>query len=585
VIKERLEKAVTEALKTLGAGEVNFVVERPATFEHGDYATNAALVAFGALRAPKKKEFDKQGYSKQGTKQASMMVSLHPEFPNTFEFAKGLAERLHGNIEGVEKIEAEGGFVNFFLSREAIAKEVEQASHNEGWGRNDLYKGKKIMVEYTSPNLFKPLHIGNLIGNILGESVARLFENSGGDVKRLNYPSDIGLTVAKGVYGLLKLNIPTPTNIQELGTAYVLGNEDYESGTEADKKRIEEINKKLYEGSDQELNSLREIGIEISRAHLKKLCETLGTKFNQEFFESQSGPIGTELVLANVGKVFEKSDGAIIYRGEHTRVFLNSQGLPTYEAKEIGLFELKTQQYPNFDISLTVTGKEQQDFFKVVFDAIRKIFPDKIMGKQLLHLPTSFLRLTTGKMSSRKGNTITGETLLAGLKEMAKEKMQGRELADADKVAEQVAVGAVKYAVLKQGSGKDIIFDPVKSLSLEGDSGPYVQYAHTRALSLIREAEKAGITPDTSDAPAEAHALERLLLHYPDVLERAAKELEPHYITTYITELASAFNSWYASERVIGGSAPKYGTLLAQAVEKTLQKGLSALGIPAPEKM
>jgi arginyl-tRNA synthetase len=148
-------------------------------------------------------------------------------------------------------------------------------------------------------------------------------------------------------------------------------------------------------------------------------------------------------------------------------------------------------------------------------------------------------------------------------------------------------VGAIKYAVLKQGSGKDIIFDPEKSLLLEGDSGPYVQYAHTRALSLMREAEKAGIKSWSSDdqLPTVANVLERTLLHFPDALARAARELEPHYVTTYVTELASVFNSWYASERIIGGTYPKYGLLLVQAVEATLAKGLFALGIPAPERM
>jgi arginyl-tRNA synthetase len=191
------------------------------------------------------------------------------------------------------------------------------------------------------------------------------------------------------------------------------------------------------------------------------------------------------------------------------------------------------------------------------------------------------MRLTEGKMSSRKGNVITGESLLADLTKAAR----GRE---------DVAVGAIKYAVLKQGSGKDIIFEPQKSLSLEGDSGPYVQYAHTRALSLMREAKKAGIEwaadgrrsgPLGQVLPSASSPLERLLLHFPTVVERAAAELEPHHVTTYITELAGAFNAWYATERVIGGKHPSYALLLVQAVQQTLAKGLNVLGIPAPEKM
>jgi arginyl-tRNA synthetase len=194
-------------------------------------------------------------------------------------------------------------------------------------------------------------------------------------------------------------------------------------------------------------------------------------------------------------------------------------------------------------------------------------------------------------------------------------------LKDVEKTASLVAVGAIKYAVLKQGRGKDIIFDPEKSLSLEGDSGPYLQYAHTRARSLLRMAQDAGIvaaspdvsaagrqgdastsdeaSPETSHAPAEASPhgpaaeagvrevspLERALLHFEGAVARAVTELEPHHITTYLTELASLFNSWYASNRVIGGNDEAHGVLLTQAFANTMQKGLELLGIPVPEEM
>ena len=522
MVRGSIEAAVEAALKALGAGGATFVVERPRSMAHGDYSTNAALVA----------KVD----------------------PNE------LAEKL--KIDGVEKVEVVGKFINFFLSREAIAKEVEAAAREERWGTNDLYKGKKIMVEYTDPNPFKEFHIGHLMSNAIGEAIARVLDMSGAEVVRANYQGDVGVHVAKAIWA--KLQKPGLS----WGDAYVYGNNEYE----ANKEKIDAINKKIYEKSDEIINKLYDEGRAQSLEHFEEIYAVLGTKFAHYFFESETGPIGLKLVKEH-SEVFEESEGAIVFRGEqyglHTRVFINSLGLPTYEAKELGLVEAKKQK-GDFDISLTVTANEIQDYFKVVRAAAEKIFPD-LEGKMLGRFH-GFLKLTTGKMSSRKGNIITGEALLDDLQKAARDR-------------QDVAVGAIKYAVLKQGSGKDIIFDPEKSLSLEGDSGPYVQYAHTRALSLLREAEKVGIKADQSDAPANANTLERLLLHYPDVVERAAKELEPHYVTTYLTELASAFNSWYASERVIGGSAPKYGTLLAQAVEKTLQKGLSALGIPAPEKM
>lgn len=549
MIREQIEQAVKEALSSLGAGEAAFAVERPRDMRHGDYATNAALVA----------KVD----------------------------AQELAAKL--KIEGVEKVEVVGKFINFFLSREVLVKEVEAAAHEEGWGSNDLYKGKKIMVEYTDPNPFKEFHIGHLMTNTIGEAIAGSLEFSGAEVKRANYQGDVGLHVAKAIWA--KIQKPELS----WGEAYVFGNEQYETH----KEEVDTLNKTIYDKSDAAVNALYDEGRKQSLEHFEEIYKMLGTTFDYYFFESEVGPVGLEIVKKHP-EVFEESEGAVIFRGEnvglHTRVFINNKGLPTYEAKELGLVEAKKQKGA-FDLSITVTANEIRDYFAVVRAAAEQVFGD-LEGKMVARFH-GFLKLTTGKMSSRKGNVITGESLLADLKEAAKEKMQGRELTDADKVAEQVAVGAIKYAVLKQGSGKDIIFDPEKSLSLEGDSGPYVQYAHTRALSLIKEAGKAGVVAElpapsgeinTSPTPPGAgssarEALERLLVHYPNVVERAAKELEPHYVTTYITELASAFNSWYASERVIGGSNPHYGVLLAQAVEKTLAKGLHVLGIPAPEKM
>ena len=536
MVRNDIEQAIQGALKAMGAGEVAFVVERPTDMAHGDYATNAALAAAKILKK------------------------------NPRDVAAELQEAV-GNIQGVEKVEVAGaGFINFYLSADALT-EVVQEANKEGWGTNDLYIGKKVLVEYTSPNLFKPLHIGNLIGNILGESIARLFETSGADVKRLNYPSDIGLTIAKGVWGLQKLGL-NPEILSELATAYVAGNEAYESGV--GKEAIEEINRALYADTNAEWSSLRAQGIATSLKHLHELLVRLGTKgFDGEFFESQSGPIGQKLVKENVGGVFAESEGAIVYHGEHTRVFLNSQGLPTYEAKEVGLFELKSGAYPTFDISITVTGKEQTDFFRIVFDAIRKLFPGKTNGKDLIHIPTSFLKLTTGKMSSRLGNVITGESLLA-------------DLTDAARGREDVAVGALKFTVLKSGSGKAILFDPEKSLSLEGDSGPYVQYALVRARALLRKATEAEVVQKETE-PSE---LERLLVHFPDVVVRAARDLEPHHVVTYVTELAAAFNSWYAQERlIVDGKVSAHALALVTAVEHTLHKGLTVLGIPAPEEM
>lgn len=519
MIRQRIEEAVGAVV-----GDVPFVVERPRALAHGDYSTNAALVA-----------------------------KVDPA---------GLAAKL-GAIEGVERIEVAGRFINFFLTREALVPRTEPLPKvNSGM----------VMVEYTDPNPFKEFHIGHLMSNAIGEAIARLLERSGAKVLRANYQGDVGPHVAKAIWG--KMQKPGLS----WGEAYVHGSAEYE----AHKEEIDAINAKVYDRSDGEINRLYDAGRAESLAHFEQLYKALGTAFDRYFFESETSPRGLALVKAHP-ELFVESDGAIVYHGEHTRVFITSRGLPTYETKDLGLLELKQETVP-VGRSITVTANEQRDYFKVVLEAARKLPEIAGFAQKTVHVSHGMMRFASGKMSSRKGNIITGESLLAGLVEDSKKKMQGRELKNADAVAQQVAVGAIKYAVLKQGSGKDIVFDPEQSLSLEGDSGPYLQYAHTRAASLLKECQRAGIAPTPDKKPA-ALLLERVLVHYRDTFERATKELEPHHLTTFLTELAGEFNSWYAHNRVIGGEYPEYGAYVAQAVERTLREGLETLGIPVPEEM
>jgi len=558
MVKAELQRVLEGIVGGLGAN-VSINVEYPPEGTDADYASNAALAAAKELGKPPKEVAE--------------------------DIKKGLEA---AQLPFVKEVSVAGpGFVNITLARGFFAQAIARAiSEGEEWGRNANREGDKVMVEYTSPNLFKPLHVGNLMSNIIGESVARLIEAIGADVSRANYASDIGLSVAKGVWGLCNGSYD-PKDISQLGKAYQEGAAAYEDNPEA-MTAIDVINKALYEGSDAELSGLREQGIKTSLHHLMGLCHALGTeKFDVEIFESQSGPIGRDIVKEHISDgIFEESDGAIIFKGEkyglHTRVFINSAGLPTYEAKDIGLVKLKVDAYP-FDQSITVTGHEQKEYFKVVIKAIEAVFP-KLRDK-LLHIPYGLLNLPSGKMSSRKGNIITGESLLEDLEVRIEEKSKEREHKIPAETNKMVAVAAIKYIILKQGTGKDVIFDPEKSLSLEGDSGPYLQYAHVRAASILRKAAAENIQADTS-TPSELSHVERLLIRFPEIVERAASLYEPHYVAQYLTELSSAFNSWYTSTKVLDGTPEAaYKLALVDATRQTLKNGLYLLGIKAPEEM
>ena len=549
-----------------------FTLEHPDEMSHGDLATNVALM----LSKPLKKSPGK--------------------------IAKEIVEILNKNkISEVEKIETAGpGFINFYLSPKYFAESVgEILNKKEVYGQNDILKGQKTIIEYTDPNPFKEFHIGHLMSNSIGEAVSRIIEAFGSKIIRVSYGGDVGLHVAKSIYAVLKQedlisDVKKTSPKEQLSfwaKSYVEGSTAYENNPEA-KAEIDTLNKVIFDKSDERINKLYEWGRKISIEHFQEVFKRLGTHFEHNFWESEVITDALKAVDEGLQKnILEKSEGAIIFKGEnyglHTRVFVNSKGVPTYEAKELGLGVKKMELY-DFDSSIVITGNEQDDYFKVLLKVIGLLRP-KVKDKTV-HIGHGMLRFASGKMSSRKGNVITGISLLDQVKEIILEKMEGRDFTDEERelVAEMISVGAVKYSVLKQVTGSDIIFDFDKSLSFEGDSGPYLQYACVRAKSILEKAEKEGIKADiNSEQSVEVGELPKLLIRFPEIVERSGKECAPHYLATYLTELASAFSSFYVQEIVVDKNDPKspYKVALTQAFSIVMKNGLNLIGIKVPEKM
>src|SRR3989338_4652233 len=318
-IKTKIENLIRDSLKNLNIEVSDIILEHPADLKLGDYSTNVAMAIAKSVQTNPKELAHK------------MVTEI---------------ERL--NLDKyIEKIEVAGtGFINFYLSRKFFANSVEEILNNKDFAKNNIFSGKKIMIEYTDPNPFKPFHIGHLMTNAIGESLARILDHSGATVSRANYQGDVGLHVAKAIYILLKnpkeyiQKGPTNAAISFwIGKAYAKGAEAYETNPEA-KSEIDEINKKIYERSEDKINEIYDWGLEVTMKAFEDIYDMLGTQFDFYFLESQVAGIGEEVVNANIGKVFEKSDGAVVFKAEkhdpklHTRVFITSQGLPTYEAKE-----------------------------------------------------------------------------------------------------------------------------------------------------------------------------------------------------------------------------------------------------------
>lgn len=576
-MKEKIESLIKGALKNLGVETESILLEHPADNTNGDYSTNVALA-----------------YAKE--------LGMNPK-----ELAEKILEQLRIKNEelGIEKIEVAGpGFINFYLSREFFADSIKEIlDKGENWGKNEIMNGKKIMVEYTQPNPFKPFHIGHLMSNAIGESISRVVEFSGAKVLRANYQGDVGLHVAKAIYGIIKAGLEARPpfgglafkTAQWIGECYTKGSDAYENDESA-KEEINAINKKVYDRSDDEINKIYDWGRKVTLEAFEEIYKTLGTKFDYYFFEGEMAPVGEKIVKENIGKVFEESDGAVVFKAEeydpklHTRVFITSGGIPLYEAKEIGLTMTKFEKEPNMDISIVTTAIEQGEYMKVVQKAISIMHPE--LEKKMKHITHGMMRLASGKMSSRKGNVITGESLLRDSMDVVREKVKDREFSDDEKneIAEEVGVAALKYSILRSSLGSDIVYDFEKSISFEGDSGPYLQYTAVRANAILRKAEELQLrinNEELREIPEEISLLEKNLYKFPEIVERAYIDLEPHHISTYLTELASAFNSFYGNTHILNdeNSHKEYHIALVQVFYNTMKNGLYLLGIKTPEKM
>jgi arginyl-tRNA synthetase len=565
-----LKKAIQAALNELGtqhridAYAISFVVEAT-DLEHGDYATNVALV----------------GAKPFGT---------NPQY-----LAGDLLPRIKSKLDGIaSNVEIAGpGFINITLAPTKI-REMLSFAQGSGWGMGTENADKRIVVEYSCPNPFKEMHIGHLMSTIIGESISRLIGATGATVIRDSYGGDIGPHVAKAIWELQRKGVTQPSTAQEIGDAYAHGSRAYEESEDA-KKEIDVLNTRLYEvaakqetpnelsSEDRELLNLWRLGREVALESFREIYRVLETHFDYFLFESETTPVGMRVVQDELARgVFEESEGAIIYKGEkkglHTLVFITSRGTPTYEAKDVGLAFLKEEKIPN-NASYILTGAEQVGHFKVFLGALEDIAP--LVAAKTKHISHGLLQLPTGKMSSRKGNVITATDVLTEMIAKASERNED------PIVAEQVAIGALKYLILRASPGTNIIFDIEKSLSLEGDSGPYLQYAVVRAKSILAQAgEKIGtLDAAMADAPEGLFEIERYLMRFPEVVARAAKDQSPNQLVQYLTQLASEWNAFYANERILGGEHETYKLFLAQAFVQTMTNGLSFLGIASPERM
>ncbi len=557
MLKNRILKDLKKVIKELGYQPTDPLLAITKNAKFGDYSTNIAL---------------------QLAKQSSTV-----NYQSSDEIANKILQQL-GKPDYLEKVEvAGGGFINFFIKDEQLIKNSQDQDLLA-----TLRKGDKILVEYGHVNLLKEIHIGHLRTFILGESLCRVFDSVGHQVFRANYQGDIGLHIAKAIWGIKKLGLPTKElNLKEkakfLGQAYTEGNTAYDEDVEA-KKDIDKINSQLYQ-KDSEVKEVYELTRSWSLEYFEPIYQLLGVKYDRCFFESEVFDSGKKIVLENMGKVFEENDGAVIFPGEkyglHNRVFITSAGHSTYEGKEIGLAQLEYDSF-NYDKSIHVVGSEQEGYFKVVIEAINRIFP-YLNGKKY-HLSYGVVDLKEGKMSSRTGNVITVDDLYHVVSEKVREIMKANRIHVDQEVVKVVALGAIKFSYLKYSPRPNMVFDIEESVSLEGDSGPYVQYTYARIQSVLKLTKK-GMEFGEVKLEKQERPILRQLIYFQEIVEDVAENYHPNILAEYLVELSRFYNLFYQQCRIIGSEKEEFRLKLSWEVGKVLKKGLYLLGIEAPERM
>lgn len=555
--------SIQNVIKELFGQDAAVVLTRPDE-QFGDYATNVALQLAGKLGLPPR------------------------------VVAEQIVDALHTALgEGVSDITVAGpGFINITLSDNELLGQAAAAPHD----KPDTYQDKVVVTEYSDPNPFKVLHAGHLYTTVMGDVMSRLIAVAGGQVHRVNFGGDVGLHVGKTMWAIIDSDEqkaltevevlaekPLHDRAVWMAERYVKGNNAYEDD-EAAKAAIIELNKKVYqlhETDDHSSNFAKIYWLCRSWAYeyFDAFYEELGvTPFEKYYPESMTAPVGLATVKEQLAAgVYKESNGAVVFEGEpfglHTRVFINSQGIPTYEAKDVGLIMLKWQDY-HFDQSVIITGSEQKDYMAVVLKSIEQYKPE--LAHATTHFTHGLLKLEGGvKMSSRKGNVLLANDILQAA-DAAVAESSGAE-------NKQTAYSAIKYAFLKQRMGGDIIYNPRESVALEGNSGPYVQYAHARARSIL-----AKVTPgevELVDLQPLERSLARKISEYPEAVAKAVSELMPHHVCTFLYELAQTFNRFYEHSRVVGDEREALRAQLVTCYADVLKDGLELLGLGAPERL
>ena len=513
--------------------------------------------------------------------------------------ANEIKEKIELDTSIIEDVQVVGGYLNFYINKETITKEVlKEISKTEKYGKTNIGNGKNIVVDYSSPNIAKPFHIGHLRSTVIGGALYNIYKYLGYNVTGVNHLGDYGTQFGKLIEGYKLWGNEYDIDkdpINELTKIYVRINQ----ACKEDENILNACrdNFKKLEDGDQYCVELWQRFKDLSLKEFQRVYDLLGSKFdswNGESFYSDKMPEVIEK-LEKSGKLVESQGAKIIDledEGINTPCIIEkSNGSTTYATRDLAAILYRARTY-DFDKVLYLTSYEQALHFKQVFTVAKYLDLDEKYLKGLIHVPFGMVQLPTGKMSTREGNIIKLEELLNEAIERAEKIIEEKnpDLEDKKETAKKVGVGAVIFNDLSNSRVKDEIFEWDKILNFQGETGPYIQYTYVRTKSVL---EKAGKLPDVKEIKLDvlndiySQTIIKLIYNFQDILVQVTRKEEPSILSRYLIDLAKAFSSFYNENKIIveDKDIQNARVYLTYAVNQVLKNGVELLGMQMPNKM
>ncbi|RPG62511.1 MAG: arginine--tRNA ligase [Flavobacteriaceae bacterium TMED220] len=543
-------------------------------------------------------------------------IKLNPQV-----ISKDIGEYLINSSSMISSYNIISGFLNFTISNNYYIKILNEIIHNDDYGLKKIDNNSKtIIVEFSSPNTNKPLHLGHIRNNLLGDSVAKILEANGNKVVKTQIINDRGIHICKSMvswelYG--NGDTPEKLNIKGdkfVGDFYVLFEKKYrlEINRLIKKGHSEEYakNKSPILLKAKEMLSKWEIGEKEVISLWNKMnkwvykgfditYKKLGITFDSNYYESMTYLLGKKIIEKGINKnvFFRKDDGSVWIdlksEGLDEKLLLRSDGTSVYMTQDLGTAVQRYNDNPSLSGMVYTVGNEQDYHFKVLFLILKKL--GFVWADSLHHLSYGMVDLPDGKMKSREGNIVDADELINKMKNTAKEiskklgKLDGLSVSEKNNLYDTIGLGALKYYILKVDPKKRILFDPEKSIDFSGNTGPFIQYTYARIRSIIRNSSENFDKPITKPNFnfRETNLIKHLLL-FPELITQSSKLLSPSLIANYLYELVKLFNSFYQNVNILGEKneqTRKMRIILTKITARNIKKSCGLLGIKVPEKM